>query len=373
MSAQAIGSIQHHFSRISDPRMNRRKLHKLSDIFFMTLCAVICGADNWVAIAQYCKTKEEWFRGLLDLPNGIPSHDTLGNVFAVIDIEEFSTCFSNWVSDLADLSGGDIISIDGKCLRGSFDKSANKSAIYMVSAWSNKNQIVLGQEKVGEKSNEITAIPKLLEKLILEGSVITIDAMGCQTKITDQIIEKKGDYMISLKGNQGLLHKDVSHFFESDSTSPEVGSIEYDGGHGRVESRCVRATSDIEWLQKKYPKWHGLQSIVAITATREMKDSTSEETRYFITSLDATDPKKLGVIVRSHWGVENNLHWTLDYAFDEDRQRNRTGNSDANMAIIRHTALNLIKNEKSLKVGMKTKRLTAGWDEKYLLKIIAGQ
>ncbi len=372
MSDKTTASIIKHFSSISDPRMERRKLHKLSDIFFITLCAVICGADNWVTIEIFGNAKKSWFIKVLGLKNGIPSHDTFGNVFAAIDINQFSECFSRWIADLATLSSEEVIAIDGKCLCGSIDRSSKKAAIYMVSAWASKNQLVLGQEKVAEKSNEITAIPKLLERLNITGSVITLDAMGCQTKVAEQIIDQKGDYFLSLKGNQGTLHADVKRFFELEKTSPGIGDIEYDGGHGRIEKRTVQASSNIEEILASHSHWKGLKSIVAITAQREIKEKCTEETRYFITSLDATDPKRLGHIARAHWGIENNLHWVLDCAFDEDRQRNRVGNSAANLAVIRHISLNLLKSDKTAKVGMKAKRLKAGWDEEYLLKVILG-
>lgn len=370
MTLSASASIIEHFSSIPDPRLNRRKLHKLNDIFFITLCAVICGANDWVAIEEFGKAKKSWFDELLGLENGIPSHDTFGNVFAAIDTQKFSECFSRWVADLTELSGENIIAIDGKCLRRSMDKASNKAAIYMVSAWATENQLVLGQQKVDEKSNEITAIPKLLLQLDISGAVVTMDAMGCQIAVVDQIIEQNADYMLSLKGNQGNLHKDVKLFFETENTCPEIGHESYDVGHGRMEIRTVRASSDIDWLKEQHPKWTGLNSIVAVTAQREYKEKITEETRYFISSLDATNPKYLGQVVRAHWGIENNLHWVLDYAFDEDSQRTRMGNSAANMAIIRHLSLNLLKSEKTAKVGVKNRRLKAGWNEEYLLKVL---
>jgi len=371
MKLKPIPSLIHHFSDIEDPRTNLHKKHQLSDIIFITVCAVICGADNWVAVAAFGRAKEDWLTPLLNLEFGIPSHDTFGNVFAVIDPEHFSRCFSHWVAELSQLSDDEIISLDGKCLRGSIDRASNKTAIFMVSAWAQKNQLVLGQQKVDDKSNEITAIPKLLTQLDIAGAVITIDAMGCQTKIAEQIIEQGADYVLSLKGNQGKFHDDVKTFFASD-LAPAVGDINYAGEHGRIETRTVRATADIQWLRERYPRWTTLTSIIAVTANRELKNKTEEETRYFISSIDASEPKRLGNIVRSHWGIENNLHWVLDQAFDEDAHRARVGNSAANMAIVRHIALNLIKNEKTSKVGVKTKRLKAGWDEDYLLKILLG-
>ena len=374
MNTEATPSIIHHFSSIKDPRIDRGKKHKLSDIFFISICAVICGADNWTAVERFGCAKESWFTKILGLENGIPSHDTFGDVFAVIDIEEFSECFSRWAYDLATLySSDDIIAIDGKCLRRSVDTASKKAAIYMVGAWSTKNQLVLGQEKVADKSNEITAIPKLLTKLELAESIVTLDAMGCQTKVANQIIAQGGNYFLSLKGNQGKLHEDVKYFFKESDKEIPIGNIEYDGGHGRVETRIVRVISEMKWFKKEHSKWPDLKSIVAITAKRELKEKTTEETRYFITSLDASNPKKLGDVARAHWGIENNLHWVLDQAFDEDSQRNRVGNSAGNFAIIRHIALNLLKSEKTCKVGIKTKRLNAGWDNQYLLQVILGQ
>jgi len=367
-------SIISHFSSIEDPRIERRKRHELKDIFFITLCASICGADSWVAIETFGKAKEAWFTNLLSLKNGIPSHDTFGNVFSLINTEEFCHCFSRWVDDLRQISKLDIISIDGKCLRRSLDASSSKAAIYMVSAWSSRNQLVLGQQRVGDKSNEITAIPKLLSQLNIAGSVITLDAMGCQTKVAEEIINGGADYMLSLKGNQGTLHDDVTCFFESKQTSPPVGFKSIDGDHGRIEQRSVRSSSDIEWLKERHPHWRGLRSIVAVTAQRECSNgNTSEETRYFISSLDATDPARLGYIVRAHWGIENNLHWVLDYAFDEDSNRARKGNSAANMAVVRHIALNLIKADTSSKIGIKNRRLKAGWDNDYLENLLMGK
>ena len=373
MERHPTASIIEHFSSIPDPRIDRRKLHKLQDIFFITLCAVICGADDWVSIEQFGEAKEAWLTEVLKLENGIPSHDTFGNVFAAINTEQFSECFSRWAADIADLGEGEIIAIDGKCLRRSLDKASGKAAIHMVSAWATQNQLVLGQQKVDDKSNEITAIPKLLMQLNIAGAVVTMDAMGCQTKVAEQIVNQGADYLLSLKGNQGNLHQDVKLFFESENTRPAVGHESYDGGHGRIETRTVRACADIDWLKERHPQWVDLKSIVAVTAQREERDKTTQETRYFISSMDASDPKRLGQIVRAHWGIENNLHWVLDYAFDEDAQRARAGHSAANMTVIRHIALNLVKSEKTAKVGVKNTRLKAGWDEDYLLKIVTGR
>jgi predicted transposase YbfD/YdcC len=368
MTAKPTPSIIHHFSSITDPRVNRQKKHQLQDIFFISICAIICGADNWVTVEEFGVAKKEWFTEVLGLENGIPSHDTFGEVYAAIDTDQFSVCFSRWIADLANITEGEVIAIDGKCLRRSIDKASKRAAIYMVSAWAQQNNLVLGQVKVDDKSNEITAIPKLLSRLDIAGAVITIDAMGCQKKIATQIKKQAGEYVFSLKGNQGNLHDDVKTFFTS-SLSPTVASVCYDGGHGRIETRSIRATADTAWLQERHD-WKGLQSIIAVTSKREIGDKVTEETRYFISSLDASDPKRLEPVVRAHWAIENNLHWVLDIAFDEDSNRTRKGHSASNLAVIRHIALNLIKAEKTSKVGVKIKRLKAGWDNDYLLRIL---
>ena len=368
MIAKPTPSIIHHFSSIEDPRINRQKKHQLQDIFFISICAMICGADNWVAVEEFGLAKEQWFTELLGLAQGIPSHDTFGGVYAAIDSDHFSDCFSRWVADLANITAGEVIAIDGKCLRRSVDKASKKAAIHMVSAGAQQNNLVLGQVKVDDKSNEITALPKLLARLDIAGAVITIDAMGCPKKIAEQIIRQGADYVFSLKGNQGNLHDDVKTFFTS-SLSPAVASVSYEGDHGRIETRAIRATANIAWLQERHD-WNSLQSIIAVTAKREIGDKVTEETRYFISSLDANDPKRLERVVRAHWAIENNLHWVLDIAFDEDSDRTHKGHSAANLAVIRHIALNLIKAEKTAKVGVKIKRLKAGWDNDYLLRIL---
>lgn len=321
-------------------------------------------------IEEFGKAKKDWFEKQLGgLPNDIPSHDTFGRVFSAIDTEAFSQCFSRWVADVASLTHGEVVAIDGKTVRRSLDRASNKAAIHMVSAWAQHNHLVLGQEKVAEKSNEITAIPRLLERLDLTGAVVTIDAMGCQKSIARKIVEKNADYVLSLKGNQSALHDDVQTFFTK-RTRPVVAFEQVDGGHGRVETRQLCVSDDIQWLRERHPEWTGMQSILAVTARREDSDNTEQETRYFISSLRANQPARLGEAVRAHWGIENKLHWVLDVAFDEDRNRTRQGNGAANLSIIRHIALNLIRNEKSTKVGIKTKRAKAGWDNQYLLKLL---
>ncbi len=364
----AKASLFEHFSSLPDPRLDRQKKHQLPDILFITICAVLSGADNWVMIEEFGKSKEDWFTDTLKLQNGIPSHDTFGYVFSALDINLFSQCFTQWVADLASLSSGEVVAIDGKTVRRSLDRASGKAAIHMVSAWAQANRLVLGQEKVSEKSNEITAIPKLLARLDIIGAVVTLDAMGCQKVISKQIIEQQGDYVFSLKGNHGELHDDVRRYFAS---QPELDcSTHVDSGHGRIETRTVRVGREIEWLKERHPEWTSLNSIVAVTARRETKQRTEEDTRYFISSLPHHSAERMGQVIRYHWAVENNLHWVLDVAFDEDQNRARTGNSAANLSMVRQIALNLLKQDKSTKVGIKTKRAKARWDNSYLLKLL---
>lgn len=361
-----------HFKDITDPRLQRRQLHKLDDIFFMTLCAVICGCDSWVAIEKFATMKQKWFEQYLSLEHGIPSHDTFGRVFSLIEPELFQVCFSNWIKAIVKNATGDVIAIDGKCLRRSHDKSSNKSAIYMVSAWSHDNQLTLGQVKVDAKSNEITALPALLEALDIKGGIVTTDALNTQKTSANIIVEKGGDYVSALKGNQSTLHDDVRLFFESTPQSHVHGLTTQkttDAGHGRIEEREVTVCNDIDWLTKEHAYPH-LASIISVKSRRFLEDKWSQETRYFISSVKHNDAEKHAHYVRAHWGVENSLHWTLDMAFDEDSCRMRKGHSDQNMAILRHISLNLLKSETEHKVGIKIKRQMAGWDSDYLLKVL---
>lgn len=355
-----------YFKEIEDPRVDRTKLHSLEDIIILTITAVICGADGWTEIEEYGKTKESWLRTFLKLPNGIPSHDTLGDFFARIKTKDFERCFINWITAVSNITEGEIISIDGKTLRGSYDKRSKKAAIHMVSAWANKNNIVLGQVKTAEKSNEITAIPKLLDVLCIKGCVVTIDAMGCQKEIAKKIIDKEGDYILALKGNQGDLHDQVISSFERVKPKEIYEDIEKD--HGRIEKRKCLVLDDLKWIEKKH-EWENIQTLIKIESSRTIDNKTTIENRYYISSLKA-DAKKLNEAVRKHWGIENSLHWTLDVAYGEDDCRMRSGYSAENFSIIRRISLNLLKNEKTLKKGIATKRLKAGWDNEYLKTIL---
>lgn len=370
-------TISEHFRPLKDPRTGRMVGHYLIEILIITICAVICGADDWVAVETFGQAKEKWLRTFLHLPNGIPSHDTFRRVFAQLESEAFQACFVSWVQSIAQLDQGEIVPIDGKCLRRSYDRNSGKAAIYMVSAWASGNRLVLGQWKTDEKSNEITTIPKLLKRLALQGCIVTIDAIGCQTNIAQQIIEQEADYVLALKGNQGTLHRDVRSLFDY-AFEKEFHNIEHDThqtvnkGHGRLEIRRYWTISDPEFLTWLDPegKWAGLASMGLVEAQRRIAGQITTEVRYYISSL-AGDAIQFSRAVRAHWQIENCLHWVLDISFREDDCRLRTGHSPQNMAILRHIALNLLHREQSAKCGVKNKRLKAAWDNDYLLKVLS--
>jgi predicted transposase YbfD/YdcC len=369
-------TIVEHFSNINDPRIERRKLHKLIDIITISICAVICGADTWEDIELFGSSKHEWFKQFLELPNGIPSHDTFARVFARINPEQFQKSFISWIQSISKLTSQEIVAIDGKTLRGSYDTSDDKAAIHMVSAWAAANCLVLGQVKVDEKSNEITAIPKLLKVLCLQGCIVTIDAMGCQKEIVKQIVEQDGDYVISLKKNQNSLYERVENLFKQ-AINNRFQGIEHsefrrhESGHGRHEIRQCVMLSNIQDLIDPEGKWSKLTSVGMINSWRTENEKTTLETRYFISNLP-NNAELLAQSVRTHWNIENKLHWVLDVQFNEDSSRIRKDNAPQNFAIIRHIALNLLNQDKTVKAGVKRKRNKAGWDNEYLEKILAG-
>jgi len=370
-------SILAYFGDLPDPRIDRCKRHQLIEIIVIGICAVICSADSFVEMEEFGKAKREWFETFLDLENGIPSHDTFRRVFNRLKPSEFQRCFLSWIESVQEQTQGEIIAIDGKALRGTFERSTNKLAIRMVSAWATKNSLVLGQVKTDEKSNEIRAIPCLLSLLEIEGCIVTIDAMGCQREIVAQIVAQRADYCISLKGNQGILHEEVRDYFQW-ARATGFKQIEYsyaeavEKDHGRIESRKCWSVREVDWLSNK-EEWKELRSICAVEAeTVELTtQKRSIETRYFISSLES-DAKALMRAVRKHWEVENSVHWVLDVAFREDGCQIRKDNGAENFAMLRHIALNLLKREKTAKVGVKIKRNKAGWDNNYLLKVLTG-
>ncbi len=378
MADHAVASIEHHFGDLKDPRIDRAKRHKLLDIVVLAICGVICGADDWVSIEEFGNAKLDWFRKFLELPNGIPSHDTFGRVFGKLDPDQFHTCFTNWILAVSEITEGQVIALDGKTLRRSHDKTLGKGAIVMVSAWATANRLVLGQVKVDEKSNEITAIPELLRALDISGCIITTDAMGCQKEIASLIVEGGGDYVLALKENHGQLYEDVALLFD-DLEASRFKAYSFDeektvnGGHGRLETRQCWTISDPKIVQalRGTKDWEKLQSVVKVRAKRNDGQKETVEDRYYLSSLDG-DAERLLWAKRTHWGIENGLHWVLDIAFREDESRVRKDHGAQNLATLRHIALNLLKQENTAKIGIKNKRLRAGWDERYLLRVLAG-
>jgi len=341
------------------------------------VCAVIAGADNWEDVEEFGKARFEWFQTFLDIPNGIPSHDTFTRVFARLDPEQFQGCFIRWMSAVTAVIGGQVIAIDGKVLRRSHDKGIGKAAIDMVSAWASANRLVLGQVKVDEKSNEITAIPQLLGALEVAGCIVTIDAMGCQTDIAEKIIEREAEYVLALKENQGHLYADVERLFDDlEGSQYQAYAFDYqktvNKDHGRIEIRECWTISDREVLRhlRGFAHWKNLMTVSRIRSQRWIGEDKSCEDRYHLSSI--VGAQQVLWAVRSHWGIENELHWTLDLAFDEDRCRVRKDHGPENFALLRHMALNLLKQEKSCKRGIQGKRLLAGWKPEYLFKVLAG-
>ena len=377
MPEQPSGSLKAHFSQVPDPRIERTKQHLLIDIITIAVCAAIAGADDWIAVAAFGRAKQSWFKGWLALPNGIPSHDTFRRVFLLLDPEAFEHAFRSWVQALSRVEALQVVGVDGKTVRRSHDGQLGKNAIHMVSAWATGNRLVLGQIKVDDKSNEITAIPELLQRMALQGCIVTIDALGCQTAIADTIVVRGGDYVLAVKGNQDGLYREVQDLF-ADAESLGFKQVlhdqckQTDKGHGRLEIRRCWTLADPDYLTciKRQAEWPNLRTLIKVQAERRTSAGTTVETRYFISSLP-NDAHLALRAVRGHWNIENQLHWVLDISFREDDCRLRKGHGAENFAVLRHIALNLLRQETSETMGVKNRRLRAAWDEDYLLKVLS--
>ena len=384
MGPLPAAALRAHFADLPDPRSGPALRHELLDVVTIAILAVLCGADTWVDVELFGKSKEPWLRTFLALPHGVPSHATFGRVFAALDPTAFERRFLGWVQALAAVAGeeagGDgprAVAIDGKTLRRSHDRANGRGPLHLVSAWATDQGLVLGQRAVDGKSNEITAIPALLEVLDLDGAVVTIDAMGCQRPIARRIRRRGGDYVLALKDNHPTLHELVAHHFAVAAGGDAAGlapaqHATVGKGHGRLEVRRCWATDDPEvlgWLDPKRA-WPGLRSVAAVAGERRVGGATKTEVRYYLTSLPA-DPAAIAAAVRGHWGIENKLHWVLDLAFREDECRVRTGHAAENFAVLRHIALNLLRQDTAVRAGVKAKRLACGWDESYLLHVLA--
>jgi len=378
MSKGIPGNLHEHFQGLEDKRRGAGKRHKLIDILTIAICGIICGADDWSGIEAYGQAKEEWLKGFLELPHGIPSHDTFGRVFSWLDPKAFEASFLSWVQEVMEITKGQVIAVDGKTVRRSHDHANGQEAIHIVSAWAQKNRLVLGQVKVDEKSNEITAIPGLLRVLDITGCIITTDAMGCQQEIAATVIEKGGDYILALKENQGHLYEDVRElfagaievsFFDVEHTYAETANK----NHGRIEVRECWAITDPDFTHylRGFENWKGLRSLVKVSCQRQTSTGTSQDDRYFISSLK-TPARQMLQAVRGHWSIENSLHWVLDIAFREDESRVRKDHAPENLSVLRHIALNLLKQDLSKKLGIKNKRLVAAWNNDYLIHLFTG-
>jgi predicted transposase YbfD/YdcC len=369
-------NLEVYFGDMPDPRVIGRCDYQLVEIIIIAICAVLSGAEGWEAIEEFGQSKEAWLRQFLELDNGIPSHDTFRRVFSLLDGAAFQERFIRWVEGVFTVTRGQVVAIDGKTARGSQDQGAGKNALHLVSAWASANGVLLGQRKVDDKSNEITAIPALLEQLYVADCIVTIDAMGCQTAIAQTIIERHADYVLALKGNQGHLYEDVQEWFawakQSNFAEMTYSTAQtVNNGHGRLEIRRCYALADPRAFEviRHHDGWAGLQSIVMVERERHDDGQVQHETAYFISSLPA-DAKLLLHAVRAHWSVENTFHWTLDVTFREDDARLRTGDSAENFAVLRHIAFNLLKRHPA-KLSLKRKRYKAALDDQFLLDLIS--
>ena len=355
------------FAGIEDPRTGNARRHDLHELLVIALCTVLCGGESCVDMADFAEEKEPFLREFLSLDNGLASHDTFSRVFRALEPEQFRRCFQDFMARFAETSRG-VIAIDGKVLRRSFDTASAKSSLHMVSAWGCEQRLVLGQIATDAKSNEITAVPKLLEMLSLKGCIVTVDALNCQRAIARQIVDQGGDYALALKGNQGTLHDDVSRFLDDPVTQEIAVHTTVDGDHGRIETRAASISTAIDWLQKDH-RWPGLKAIGKVVRTREIGTKITTETAYYLLSTPMT-AERFGQVARAHWAVENSLHWMLDVTMNEDQARNRLDNGPNNLAVLRHMALNILNTQKS-KISNRRKIKRAGWSNASLANLIA--
>lgn len=363
-----------HFATLPDFRVDRNKLYPLPEILLLVVCAVLSGAEGWEAMEEFGQEKLDWLRKFAPFTNGIPSHDCLANVTSRLNPKAFQECFVSWTRAVAEATGGEVIAVDGKTARGSRDRRRGKQALHMVSAWGCRNRLVLGQEATEEKSNEIKAIPKLLELLELKGCIVTIDAMGCQSKIAKQIIDQGGDYVLCLKGNQSTLHEEVEEFFTTACAGGFAGVVydyaeETEKDHGRLEVRRYWITEELGTLSDT-ARWTGLRSIGLVERECWIEGHHTVERRFFINSIPA-EAKRFAQAVRGHWGIENRLHWRLDVVFGEDACRIRKGHAPAILGAIRHLCMNLFEQEPS-SLRLAQKRRKAAWNDDYRAKVVFG-
>lgn len=368
-------SLRQCFADLHDPRREHNRLHKLWDIIALTICGVIAGADSFVDVASYGEEKQEFLETFLELPNGVPSHDTIGRVFSLLDPTAFQSCFLTWVGALVEATDGRVIAVDGKTLRHSFDNAKGKGALHLVSAWASENRLLLGQRAVDEKSNEITAIPELLKVLDLTGAIVTIDAMGCQKEIATVIDARGGDYVLALKENHEQLHGEVAQLFCEGLDDDFANQEHYyhrtsEKGHGRKETRHYHIVPAPPELLQRHPGWAGLRTLGMVFSERQVgKAEPSCETRFFLSSL-RPKVRTLARAVRSHWGIENSLHWVLDVSFREDESRLRKDHGPENLALLRRMTASLLQKE-ATKVGVACKRKKAGWSNDYLVHVLS--
>ena len=355
------------FEELEDPRTGNAGRHDLTEIMVIALCAVLCGGQYASDMALFAREKEAFLRQFLKLERGLPSHDTFSRVFRLLDPEQFRACFQQFMARFSEVCQG-VVAIDGKVLRRSFDKASGKSPLHMVSAWGCDQRLVLAQIATDAKSNEITAVPELLKMLSLKGTIVTVDALNCQRAIAQQIVDQGGDYAFALKGNQGTLQADVSTFLDDPQAEATTIHATVDADHGRIETRKALVSTNIGWLQEQH-RWPGLQAIAKITRIRESADKTSSETAYYLFSSHVS-AERANEIVRTHWGVENRLHWCLDVVMDEDSARNRMDNGPHNLAVLRHMALNIMRKDET-KSSLRAKFKKAAWNTDYLVKLLA--